>query len=148
MSNYSARETKAELKDASWSKNTNQTKEFTEIVLNSRPNKPELNLIFWILDQLSSGNEEVLVAVDDDWNFLVENKTITIYNPIYGLEADKLDKHKKVLITFWDLLKHTRAPGMRLRLMNNETSILYSAIFSMHKNDYKNYRKLGHKNDY
>ena len=144
MSNYSAKETKAELKDASWFNNTNQTKEFTEIVLNSKPNNPELNLIFWILDQLSSNNEEVLVAVDDNWNFLVKDKTITIYNSTYGLEADKLDKHKKVLITFWDLLEHTKATGMKLRFMNNETAILYSAIFSIYKNDYKNYRKLGH----
>ena len=141
---YCAKTTKAKLEDASWSASTTQNEKFVDIVLSSKPNEPELNLMFWILGQLSSNNEEVLVAVDDDWNFVVNDKTITIYDSAYRLEADKLDKHKKVLIEFWDLLENTRGVSMKLRLMNSETRILYSAIFYMFKNDYKKYRKLGH----
>ena len=141
MPSYSANDTKAELKDVSWSRTTTQPKQFVDTVLNFKPNNPELNLIFWILDQLSSDNKEVLVAVDDDWNFIIDKKTITIYDAAYTLEAEKLDKHKKILIKFWDLLEHTRDKDMKLRLMNHKTALLYSAIFSMLGNDYINYCK-------
>ena len=100
MGNYSAKETNAELRDASWSKNCSLNQAGIDVVINSKPGDEQLNLSLWILDLIAENNSEVLVAVDDEWNFIVENKTITIYNKDYAAEADRIDKHKKVLIHF------------------------------------------------
>lgn len=131
------------LKDESWSNTCEQSKEFIDIVLCAKPNDPELNLIFWLLDQLAIFNKRVMVAVSDDWNYLINNKTLTIYNPDYKVEADKLDKHKKVIVPFWELLSATKSNGMKLRLMQSKHKILFSAIFSMYNKYQKQYLKKG-----
>ena len=142
MNNYSAKDTNAELQDVSWSNiYTHINEEGKKLLIESKPSDSVMNLSMWLLDQLAKHNEEVLAAVDDDWNFIVDKKTITVFNPEYGPEADRLDKHKKVLIHFWDLVEHTRGRGMRLRLMNDEKGFFYSAIFFMYKLEFKKYRK-------
>ena len=147
MNNYSAKDTNAELKDASWSKNCGLNQEGIDAVTNSKPTDSHLNLALWLLDQLAESNSEVLVAVDDDWNFIADNKTITIYNKDYDAEADRLDKHKKVLIHFWDLFEHTKGLGMRLKLMNYDSGFLYSTFLMSHKNSYRKCRKVVKKKD-
>ena len=129
-----------ELKDESWSATCGQTKVFIDTVLSFRLNDLELNLVFWILDQLATRNENVLVAVDVRDNFIVEDKTLTIYSLKNKLEADKLDKHKKVIVPFWKLLNETKGKGMRLRLMQSKYKILFSAIYYMYSNSHKLYK--------
>ena len=142
MNKYSAKDTNAELKDASWSKNCSLNQAGIDIVINNKPSSSQLNMTLWLLDQLAEHNGEVLVAVDDDWNFIVENKTITIYNKDYAPEADRLDKHKKVLIHFWDLFEHTKGRGMLLKLMNDKSRFFYGTFLEMHISSYRKYRKL------
>ena len=134
MNKYSAKNTNAELKDVSWH-NTfpHINEEGKKIVLSGKPGDSELNLYMWLIELLAKNNEQVLVAVDDDWNFVVEKNTITIYDPNYAPEADRLDNHKKILIHFWDLLEHTKGRRMKLRIMNSELGMFYSAIFFMFK---------------
>ena len=127
------------IKDESWSATCGQTKEFIDTVLGFKPNDPELNLVFWILDQLTARNEKVLVAVDENDNYIVKNKTLTIYDLSYKVEADKLDKHKKVSVPFWELIDSTNSKGMRLCLAQSKHRILYSAIYYMYGNSRKLY---------
>lgn len=142
MNKYSAKDTNAELKDASWSKNCSLNQAGIDIVINGKPADSQLNMALWLLDQFAEYNSEILVAVDDDWNFIVENKTITIYNKDYAAEADRLDKHKKVPIHFWDLIEHTKSRGMTIRLMNDKSRFLYNTFLDTHSSSYKKYRKL------
>ena len=141
MNKYSAKATNAELKDASWSKNCGLNQEGIDVVINSKPTDSQLNIAMWLMDQLAEHNSEVLVAVDDDWNFVVENKTVTIYNTDYGPEADRLDKRRKAIIPFWDLFEHTKGRGMMLKLMNYNARFFYSTFLLSHKSDYKMYKK-------
>lgn len=48
----------------------------------------------WVFEMLAKHNEEILVLVNDDGNFIVKKKTIIIYNARNHLKADELDKHR------------------------------------------------------
>lgn len=69
---------------------------------------------------LAKHNEEILVPVDDDGNFIVKKKTITIYNVRNYLKADKLDKHRKIKMKFWSLMKMIRGKRYSIRLENGK----------------------------
>ena len=72
----------------------------------------------WVFEMLAKHNEEVFVPVDDNGNIIVKKKTITIFNLTNNLKADKLDKHKKIKIKFWSLMKMIRGKRYSIRLEN------------------------------
>lgn len=50
---------------------------------------------------LAKNNEKVLVSADDNTEFVVKKKTITIFNVKNHIKAGKLDKRKKIEMKFW-----------------------------------------------
>lgn len=72
----------------------------------------------WVFEMLAKHNEEVFVPVDDNGNIIVKKKTITIFNLTNNLKSDKLDKHKKIKIKFWSLMKMIRGKKYSIRLEN------------------------------
>ena len=90
--------------------------------LTAKIDDPVMSDEMWIFELLAKYNEEVLVPVDENNEIIIKKKVITIYNPLNYVKADICDKHRKVKMKFWSLLKLIRGKRLNIRLENNSYS--------------------------
>ena len=73
---------------------------------------------------------------------IVKKKVITIFNPQNYVKADICDKHRKVKMKFWTLLKMIRGKRFNIRLENNSSSYyscrMYEGWYNQWWRKYKN----------
>jgi len=111
--------------------------------LSAKVDEYVMSMETWVFEMLAKHNEEVLVPVDDNGNIIVKKKTITIFNVTNYLKADKLDKHKKIKIKFWSLMKMIRGKRYSIRLENGTFAYYscrmyegwYNKFWKEHKNE-------------
>lgn len=110
--------------------------------LTARIDEPVMSDEMWVFELLAKNNEEILVPVDENNEIIVKKKVITIFNPQNYVKADICDKHRKVKMKFWTLLKMIRGKRFNIRLENNSSSYyscrMYEGWYNQWWRKYKN----------
>ncbi len=106
--------------------------------LSAKVDECVMSMETWIFEMLAKHNDEILVPVDENNEIIIRKKVVTIYNPLNYVKADIYDKHRKVKMKFWTLLKSIRGKRLNIRLENN-----YSSYYScrMHEGWYNQWWK-------
>lgn len=110
--------------------------------LTARIDEPVMSDEMWVFELLAKNNEEILVPVDENNEIIVKKKVVTIFNPQNYVKADICDKHRKVKMKFWTLLKMIRGKRFNIRLENNSSSYyscrMYEGWYNQWWRKYKN----------
>ena len=113
--------------------------------LSAKVDEYVMSIETWVFEMLAKHNEEVLVPVNDNGELIVEKKTITIFNVKNYLKADKLDKHRKIKMKFWTLMKMIRGKRYSIRLENGDFAYYSCRMYEGWYNKF--WRKYKHEID-
>lgn len=97
--------------------------------LSAKVDEYVMSMETWVFEMLAKHNEEALVHINDNEELIIEKKTITIFNVKNYLKADKLDKHRKIKMKFWTLMKMVRGKGYSIRFENGKFAYYSCRIY-------------------
>ena len=83
----------------------------------------------WVFELLAKHNDEVLIPLDESGEILVKEKTVAIYNAGNPFRADRLDKHKKTQMKFWEFMEAIQGKSYCIRLENSSSSFYSRRLF-------------------